>query len=106
MININENKLFIKNSRLLKDFSVNLVIGESTTKAINNRRKIPSLWFSLNPFIREQTKPTAKQDKEVNKKLGLNASPVEKDDITLKHHTIVIAHKADNNGAKIYPFRI
>ena len=42
-----------------------------------------------------------KFDKEVNKKLGLNASPVEKDDITLKHHTIVIAHKADNNGAKI-----
>jgi len=55
----------------------------------------------LYPFIREQTKPTAKPDKEVNKKLGLNASPVEKDDITLKHHTIVIAHKADNNGAKI-----
>ena len=67
----------------------------------NNRRKMPSLWFFLYPLIREQTKPTVKPDKEVNKKLGLNASPVEKDDITLKHHTIVIAHKADNNGAKI-----
>jgi hypothetical protein len=55
----------------------------------------------LYPLIREQTKPTVKPDKEVNKTLGLNASPVEKDDITLKHHTIVIAHKADNNGAKI-----
>ena len=101
MININENKLFIKNSILLKDLSVNLVIGESTTKAINNRRKIPSLWFFLYSFIREQTKPTAKPDKTVNKKLGLNASPDEKDDIMLKHHTIVIAHKADNIGAKI-----
>ena len=57
--------------------------------------------FFLYPLIREQTKPTVKPDKEVNKKLGLNASPVEKDDITLKHHTIVIAQKVDNNGAKI-----
>ena len=101
MINISENKLFKKNSRLLKYLSVNLVIGESTTKATNNRRKMTSLWFFLYPLIREQTKPTVKPDKEVNKTLGLNASPVEKDDITLKHHTIVIAHKADNNGAKI-----
>ena len=57
--------------------------------------------FFLYPLIREQTKPTVKPDKEVNKKLGLNASPVEKEDITLKHHTIVIAHKVDSNGAKI-----
>ena len=101
MINITEKKLFKKNSRLLKYSSVNLVIGESTTTATNNRRKMPSLWIFLYPLIREQTKPTVKPDKEVNKKLGLNASPVEKDDITLKHHTIVIAHKVDNNGAKI-----
>ena len=98
---ITENKLFKKNSRLSKGLFVNLVIGESTTKATNNRRKMPSLWFFLYPLIREQTKPTVKPDKEVNKKLGLNASPVEKEDITLKHHTIVIAHKVDNNGAKI-----
>ena len=101
MININENKLFKKISRLLKDLSVNLVIGETTNNAINNRRKIPSLWFLSYPLIREQTKPTAKPAIEVNKKLGLNPSPVEKDDITLKHHTMVIAHKADNIGAKI-----
>ena len=70
------------------------------------RRKIPSLLFFLYPLIREQTKPTVEPDKKVNEKLGMNASPVEKDDITLKHHTIVIAHRADNNGATIYPFRI
>ena len=101
MINITENRLFKKISRLLKDLYVNLVIGERATKAINNRRKIPSIWFFLYPFMREQAKPTAKPDIQVNKKLGLNASPVEKDDITLTHHAIVIAHKVDKNGAKM-----
>ena len=51
--------------------------------------------------MREQAKPTAKPDIQVNKKLGLNASPVEKDDITLTHHAMVIAHKIDKSGAKI-----
>tara|TARA_B100000989_G_scaffold86181_1_gene61898 strand:+ start:220 stop:324 length:105 start_codon:yes stop_codon:yes gene_type:complete len=32
---------------------------------------------------------------------GLNASPVEKDDITHKLHAIVIAQKRANKGAKI-----
>ena len=55
--------------------------------------------------LHEQTKPTNRPDIAVKKMLGLNASPVEKDDITHTLHAIVIAQKKDNKGAKIKPSR-